>query len=61
MMDIKKLRKEKGLSQEDIAKVLGVSQACYSYKEVGKRKFNIEELKALKKILEVSYEELLGD
>ena len=61
MMDIKKYRKEKGLNQEDIAKVLGVSQASYSYKEVGKRRFNIEELKALKKILQVSYEELLGD
>ena len=61
MMDIKKIRKEKGLSQDDIAIALGVSQASYSYKESGKRRFNIEELKALKKILEVSYEELLGD
>ena len=61
MMDIKKFRKEIGLIQEDIAIALGVSQASYSYKEAGKRRFNIEELKALKKILQVSYEELLGD
>ena len=61
MMDIKKFRKEKGLSQEDIAKALSITQASYSYKETGIRKFNIEELKALKKILQVSYDELLGD
>ena len=61
MMDIKKFRKEKGLSQEDIAKALGVSQASYSYKEAGIRKFNLDEIKILKKLLNVTYEELLGD
>ena len=61
MLDIKDIRKRLGFSQEDMAKALGVSQDSYSYKEVGKRRFNIEELKTLKKILQVSYDELLGD
>ena len=61
MIDIREIRKKLGLSQEYIAEKLGVTQASYSCKEAGKRKFSIEELKILKKILNVTYEELLGD
>lgn len=61
MLDIKDIRKRLGLSQEYIAQRLGVTQASYSCKEAGKRKFSIEELKILKRILNVSYDELLGD
>ena len=61
MMDIKKYRKSINLNQNDMAKALGITQASYSYKEAGIRKFSIEELKMLKRILNVTYEELLGD
>ena len=61
MIDIREIRKKLGLSQEYIAQKLGITQASYSCKEAGKRRFIIEELKTLKKILNVTYEELLGD
>ena len=61
MMDIRKYRKSINLNQNDMAKALGITQASYSYKEAGIRKFSIEELKMLKRILNVTYEELLGD
>ena len=61
MIDIREIRKKLGLSQEYIAQRLGVTQASYSCKEAGKRKFSIEELKILKKLLNVTYDELLGD
>ena len=41
MMDIREIRKRLGLSQEYIAQRLGVTQASYSCKEAGKRKFSI--------------------
>ena len=44
-----------------MAKALGITQASYSFKESGIRKFSIKELKILKRILNVTYEELLGD
>ena len=61
MIDIREIRKKLGLSQEYIAQKLGITQASYSCKEAGKRKFSIEELKILKRVLNVTYEELLGD
>ena len=61
MLDIKDIRKRLGFSQEDMAKALGITQASYSFKESGTRKFSIKELKILKRILNVTYEELLGD
>ena len=61
MMDIKKFRKRLGFSQEYMAQRLGITQASYSFKESGIRKFSIKELKMLKRILNVTYEELLGD
>ena len=61
MMDIRKHRKSMNLSQGDMAKALGITQGSYSYKEAGIRRFNLEEIKILKKVLNVTYEELLGD
>ena len=61
MLDIREIRKRLGFSQEYMAKVLGITQASYSFKESGIRKFSIKELKMLKRILNVTYEELLGD
>ena len=61
MMDIRKYRKSINLNQNDMAKAWGITQASYSYQEAAIRKFSIEELKMLKRILNVTYEELLGD
>ena len=61
MIDIREIRKKLGLSQEYMAQRLGITQASYSFKESGIRKFSIKELKILKRILNVTYEELLGD
>ena len=61
MIDIREIRKRLGLSQEYIAQRLGITQASYSFKESGIRNFSIKELKILKRILNVTYEELLGD
>ena len=61
MLDIKDIRKRLGFSQEYMAQRLGITQASYSFKESGTRKFSIKELKILKRILNVTYEELLGD
>ena len=61
MLDIREIRKRLGFSQEYMAKVLGITQASYSFKESGVRRFNLEEIKILKKLLNVTYEELLGD
>ena len=61
MLDVKDIRKRLGFSQEDMAKALGITQASYSFKESGIRNFSIKELKILKRILNVTYDELLGD
>lgn len=39
-----RLRKENDLSQEDLAKVLGVTDATYRNKETGKTQFKMDEM-----------------
>lgn len=58
-MKIKEYRIIKGFTQHEMANLLNISQKTYSAKETGKRKFTIEEIKEIKKILQVSYDELL--
>lgn len=60
-MKVKEYRIIKGYTQEEFAKILGIKQASYSNKENGKRQFTIEEIKKLKKILGVAYEELFDE
>ena len=38
------LRNQFGLTQQDIVKVLGISEGAYSQKETGKRGFNQKEM-----------------
>jgi len=47
---IKKLRTEKGLSQEQVAQVIGVSRPTYTAIEAGKQKLDIEEAQKLAKL-----------
>ena len=60
-MRIKEIRLNKGYYQRDIACILGISQNTYSDKETGKTNFTVSEIKMLRKMFNVTYEELLGE
>jgi len=53
-----RLRKEQGLSQKDIARVLGISVASYGDKERGKQEFTIDEMFTLKYFFERSMDDI---
>lgn len=57
---IKAIRKEKGLSQKEVAEKLGVSQANYSQYEICKRNAKIETLERIANALEVPVENLIS-
>lgn len=59
-MKIKEYRILKGYTQAEIANVLNIKQSSYSNKELGRRDFTIEEIKLLKELFEVTYEDLLN-
>ena len=59
-MKIKEYRILKGYTQAEIANVLNIKQSSYSNKELGRRDFTIEEIKLLKELFEVTYDELLN-
>lgn len=60
-MKVKEYRVIKGLTQSEIAQMLGIKQNTYSYKERGIYDFSVKEIKKLKEILEVEYEQLFDD
>ncbi|MBK5215609.1 MAG: helix-turn-helix domain-containing protein [Candidatus Pacebacteria bacterium] len=55
---IKKLRNERGLSQDQIAKAIGVSRPTYTAIEVGKQELSLEEAKKLSALFGISVDEL---
>ncbi|MBE6957725.1 MAG: helix-turn-helix transcriptional regulator [Ruminococcaceae bacterium] len=57
---IRNLREDRDLKQEDLAKVLNCTQACYSHYESGKRDIPTEVLVKLAKFYSVSVDYLLG-
>ncbi|HCT16286.1 MAG TPA: transcriptional regulator [Ruminococcaceae bacterium] len=57
---LKELRRDKGLTQADIAKHFGISQTMYSMYESGRRTMKIEMLCELADILETSTDYILG-
>ena len=59
-MNVKEYRVKKGYTQKQIAMLLDIKQNTYSNKENGKRAFTINEIKILKELFKVSYEELLN-
>ena len=59
-MKIKEYRILKGYTQSEIANILNIKQSRYSNKELGRRDFTIEEIKLLKELFEVTYEDLLN-
>ncbi len=59
-MKIKEYRLKNGYTQTEIANILNIKQNSYSNKELGKRSFTIEEIKLLKELFKVTYEDLLS-
>ena len=59
-MNVKEYRIRRGYTQKQIAMLLGIKQNTYSNKESGKRAFTIEEIKLIKELLNVTYDELLS-
>lgn len=55
---IKKLRNERNLSQEQIAKAIGVSRPTYTAIESGKQELSLEEAKKLSALFGISIDEL---
>jgi transcriptional regulator with XRE-family HTH domain len=57
---IKELRTKKGISQQRLAELLGVSRPAISQIETGERKISAEELDSLAKIFNISVDSLLN-
>ena len=57
---IAELRKSKGLSQEDLAKLLNIPRPSLAQIELGKRNISVIELIKLSNALKISYEKLLA-
>lgn len=57
---IKELRTLKGLSQEQVAKTIGVSRPTYTAIEAGKQKLDLEEAQKLAKLFGIGVDELLS-
>ena len=56
---LRELRKEKGLTQKQVAILLNVVESCYANWEQGRTEPSISMLKALCNIFEISADELL--
>ena len=57
---LKELRKEKSLTQKELAKVLGISATCYAGYEQGYREPDFKILKKICIIFDISSDYLLG-
>ena len=58
--NLKIARERKGLSQKDMAENIGVAKSTYSLYESGNREPNVQTIKKIADILNVSADELLG-
>lgn len=58
--NLKKARLNNGLSQAQLAELLGVAKSTYSMYESGNREPNVQTIKKIADILNVSTDELLG-
>lgn len=52
------LRKKNGITQEMLADLLGITQKTYSYKELGKTQFTMNEMFKIAKYLNLSVDEI---
>lgn len=58
--NLKKIRKEKNLKQNEVAKIIGVSNSTYCQYENGQREPDVLKIIKIANILEVSGDVLLG-
>ena len=58
---IRELRKKRGASQEDLAKLLGVTKSTISKYELGHREISIEQLKIILDFFGIEYGLFLAD
>ncbi len=58
---LKELRKEKGLSQDDVAKSLNVQQHTYSGWETGKHQISVDKIPAICNFFEIEPAELFSN
>ena len=59
-MKIKEYRIIKGYTQRELPETLVIKQNTYSDKERGKTNFTIDEIKIIKELFSVTYDELLS-
>lgn len=59
-MKLKEIRLKRGLTQEEVGKILGVNDSTISKYEMGKRKLSHDQIIKLSIALEVTPNELLG-
>ncbi|MBQ8792083.1 MAG: helix-turn-helix transcriptional regulator [Clostridia bacterium] len=59
-MNLKDLRKNKGLTQQDLANELGISRMKYNHYELGNSEPNISMLIKLADLYKVTLDELVG-
>lgn len=59
-LKLKRLRYEKGYTQEEIAMKLGISQATYSRLESGQSKLDVEMMYKIVKVYGLDFKEFLG-
>jgi len=57
---IRKLRREKELTQQQVADYLGIERSTYAYYESGRTRLNIDVLVRLAHFYKVSYAALIG-
>ena len=57
---IRKLRKERGLTQQQVANHLGIDRSTYAYYEGGRSRLNIDVLLHLSELYKVNIYTLLG-
>lgn len=60
MNNLKKIRKEKKLTLQEVADYLNVTNQYFSYVENGKKKLNSKTLEKLAQLFEVSEDEIIG-
>lgn len=58
--NLKHARERKGLSQKDVAEGIGVAKSTYSLYESGNREPNVQTIKKIADLLNVSADDLLG-
>lgn len=60
-MNLREIRKERGMKQEEVAAAIGMSNQAVHYYEKGLREPNLKTLRKLADTLDCTVDELIGD